>query len=176
MSKRSCVKSRAIFGCDKNCKKHRYLLERIWDYNKNNGMASVILFNPSSADELKYDKTTMEIINYLISKNNYNGVFLLNLYSIIESDSKKIIKDNKRIEKKNNDRFMRFAFGKSSDIYVAWGSDKDNKTRIGEIKKLIKSKGHMFVYKLLDNNGNATHPSRCKIAKEKKVNVDDLLK
>ena len=102
MSKRSCIKSRAIFVYDKNDKKHRYLLERIWDYNKNKGMASVILFNPSNADELKYDRTTMEIINYLIGKNKYNGVFLLNLYSIVELDSKKVIGDNKKIDKDKN--------------------------------------------------------------------------
>lgn len=174
MSKRSCIKSRAIFGYDKNDKKHRYLLERIWDYNKNKGMASVILFNPSNADELKYDRTTMEIINYLIGKNKYNGVFLLNLYSIVELDSKKVIGDNKKIDKDKNDKLIGFALKKSKDVYIAWGSDKDNRKRINEVKELIKNSGYTFVYKLLDSDNKAKHPSRCKIVNEKRLSLKEV--
>lgn len=168
MSEKSCIRSRIFF--DKQ-RKHRYLLERIWSEDKNKGMASIIMFNPSYADELKYDKTSMVVMNYLIDKNKYNGVYILNLYSIIETDSAKVVKGLKKAGNYNNNRFMKIAFKKSTDVFVAWGSDRDNTTRIKEVKSMIKSSGHKYINQLLDSNGNSTHPSICTIVSDKKINL-----
>lgn len=171
MSKRSCVKSRAFFDYDNNRRKHRYLLERIWGNDEKKGMAAIIMFNPSCADELKYDKTSMNVVNYLIDKDKYNGVYILNLYSIIETNGEKVTGDLKKVRKARNNRFMKIALKNSKDVFVAWGSDKDNARRITEVKNMIKNSGHNDIYQLLDKDGIPKHPSICTIVSDNKVSL-----
>lgn len=171
MSEKSYVKSRAFFDSDNSNQKHRYLLERIWGDDEGKGMASIIMFNPSYADALKYDKTSMKVINYLIDKKIYNGVYILNLYSIVESDSNKVTGQLKKAKKNRNNKFMEIALKNSKDVFVAWGSDKDNLTRIKEVKSIIKNSGHYVIYQLLDKNNQPIHPSICNIVSDKRINI-----
>lgn len=171
MSKRSCVKSRAFIGYDNNRRKHRYLLERIWDNSEKKGMATIVMFNPSYADELKYDKTSMNVVNYLLDKEKYNGVYILNLYSIVETNGKNVTGRLKKVGNDRSNRFMKIAFKNSKDIYVAWGSSKNNDKRIKEVKNIMRASGHNDIYQLLDKCGKATHPSICTIVSDKKISL-----
>jgi len=88
--KQATINSIAVFNEDRNGNKYRYVLERTWDNSKDKPMASVIMFNPSYADELRYDYTSMKIINYLIDKGECRGVYILNLYPIIKATREEV--------------------------------------------------------------------------------------
>ncbi|HAT4283512.1 TPA: DUF1643 domain-containing protein [Clostridium perfringens] len=169
-TKESVIKS-TVFYETYGQKKYRYALSRVWGDDPKRGMASVVMFNPSYADELKYDISSMKVINYLIDKHEYNGVNILNLYPIIETDSTEVTKENKKAKQTENDFIIKKKFNESKDIYVAWGAEKDNKMRIEKVKELMKKCGKLSYYELLDSKGKAVHPSRCKIVSDKAVKL-----
>lgn len=166
------IKSKATF--DKEGR-HRYILERVWEDNSSKAMASVIMFNPSYANEIIYDYTTMKVTNYLISNSNYKGVYILNLYSIIETDSKKVKKGLKLENKKENDECIDKCFKNSKKVYIAWGANKNNEKRIKEIIKILKNNNFNNVYELIDEDGQNKHPSRCTIVGEQSKSIEEIL-
>ncbi len=89
-TQKSTVKTEAHFSEDG---KHRYLLKREWSKTKKKAM--VIMKNPSDADQLILDHTTMFVINNLV-RLDYGSVKILNLYSKI---SARIIKEMEEDEK-----------------------------------------------------------------------------
>lgn len=78
------IKSTAIVSDDGN---YRYRLTRVWDNNKQS--ATVIMLNPSKANELKSDKTVMNLTNFLID-NNFGSVNIVNLFSYMTTDPSKL--------------------------------------------------------------------------------------
>lgn len=112
----SVIESKSIFNNNKV--NHRYILTRIWDSTKN--CVSVILFNPSYANENIFDITTMKVMNYLMNENKYGGIYFLNLYTIVEPDSKKIKNENKRVPKEA-DEWIEYAIKNSDRVYIGWG-------------------------------------------------------
>ncbi|MCC0693370.1 DUF1643 domain-containing protein [Clostridioides sp. ZZV14-6387] len=166
----STIKSEAVFSKDQ---KHRYLIKRIWDENK--PKASIILLNPSLANEYKYDNTSMKAINYLVDNKEYGGIYIVNLYSYIETNSDKVKGNIKRLGKKENDKWIKFAINNSEKVYIAWGSNDGNKTRIEEVINILKYNDCRIVYKLLDKNGDAKHPSICNIVEEEQIDINNIL-
>lgn len=165
------IKSKCIYSQDK---KHRYLLERVWSNEEDKGMASIIMMNPSYANEIKFDYTSMKIINYLIDKNDYRGVYILNLYSIIETDSKKLTNDKMNQNKSVNDNYIReyTTLNKVQKVYKAWGFNSRDGDRAKEIEKILKNNKVESAYQLVDKNNNPIHPSRCTIAGEKEIKIN----
>lgn len=165
------IKSRCIYSQDKS---HRYLLERIWSDDKDKCMASIIMMNPSYADEIKYDYTTMKIINYLIDRKCYKGVYILNLYSIIETESKKLTKAKMKQNKSVNDNYiMEYTKpDKVQKVYKAWGFNSRDEDRAKEIEEILKNNKVESIYQLLDKNNNPIHPSRCTIVGEKEIKIN----
>ncbi len=170
----SNIESEAVFDNDGE-NDYRYLLKRIWD-DKYKDMASVILFNPSYADEYLYDYTSMKVINFLIKEKKYKGVYILNLYPIIKPKRKNVIKEFKLINQEQNDFYIKKAIKESKDIYIGWGTHKSNKTRIREIISMLEKNNHKKVYELTDKEENAKHPSRMTIDSCLEKDLDQLRK
>ncbi|MDB3085463.1 hypothetical protein C4097_13100 [Clostridioides difficile] len=166
----SIIKSEVVFSKDK---KHRYLIKCIWDEDK--PKASIILLNPSSANEYKYDNTSMKVINYLVDNRDYGGIYIVNLYSYIETNSDKVTGNIKILGKKENDKWIKSAINNSEKVYIAWGSNDGNKTRIKEVIDILKCNNCKIVYKLLDKNGDAKHPSICNIVSEEQIDIASIL-
>ena len=172
LEKVGVIKSKATFDKSEN---HRYVLERVWDDDSSKEMVSVVLFNPSYANEILYDYTSMKVINYLINQNKYRGVYILNLYSIIETKSENVKGELKLAKTKENNSHIEECFNKSAKIYIAWGSNKSNVRRVKEIINILKNSKFDKVYKLIDNYGKSNHPSRCNILGEKSIILESIL-
>lgn len=136
------IKSTAIVSDDGN---YRYRLTRVWDSNKER--VAVIMLNPSKANELKSDKTVMNITNFLID-NDFGSVDIVNLFSYMSTDSSKLHKREEQFERYNN-TYIQLAFEEADIIIIAWVRDdtKYIKKRKIEIEKMLipyKSKTKCF--------------------------------
>ncbi len=151
----SSINSYCVFSADK---KHRYFLMREWDVGKPH--AAVIMLNPSYADELKYDYSSMRLMNYLIDVG-YGCMTIVNLFSYIESDSNKLPSYEERYDT-NTDNYIDQALDLADDIYIAWGSNRNRMRRIREVIHIIEKRKNMSanIYILTDDEGNKTHLSR----------------
>jgi len=74
---------------------YRYWLSRIWKETSPGNRSNLVLWimlNPSTADDIKDDPTIRRIIGF--SKRwGYDGLYVCNLYSWIETDSRKLLRD-----------------------------------------------------------------------------------
>lgn len=131
--------------------KYRYSLTRIWD--KNIKKATIIMLNPSIANVLKNDLSINRCLNFCID-NNYGSLEVVNLFAFIETDSNKLNAKTEFIGK-DNDRYILAAIERADIIIVAWGSDKEYRTRKKEIwRQFLKNK--MVYY--FEDGSNRTPP------------------
>lgn len=125
---------------------YRYYLTRTWEKEKKK--ATVIMLNPSKANELKTDKTVMNVMNYLID-NDFGSVSIVNLFSCIATNPKDLGCRNEQFEL-DNDQYILEAFDEADIIIVGWTRSKAKfiKERINVVEeKLIhyKNKTKCFV-------------------------------
>ncbi|MBW9169766.1 DUF1643 domain-containing protein [Clostridium estertheticum] len=138
---------------------HRYFLERIWDKEKT--IATVIMLNPSYADELKWDYSSMRAINFLIDEG-YGGITIVNLFSCIETDSENLPSYNQRFDK-DTDKYIEKAIIQNEVFIIAWGSNKNRLRRITNLKKILtKHKDSIKISRLTDEDNSRRHVSRLK--------------
>jgi hypothetical protein len=57
---RMSLRTEVVYSDDRE---HRYIIRKEWDKNK--PKATIIMINPSSANEVEIDHTTMNVINNL---------------------------------------------------------------------------------------------------------------
>jgi hypothetical protein len=159
---KSSLKTEAVFSENKE---HRYLLKKEWDKNKKKAM--IIMINPSTADSMLIDRTTMYVINNL-SQLGYGSVDILNAFSKI-STKISLSNDMDDLVTKENDVYVQKSATKADSIIIAWGSKgRSNgkmKIRRDEIFKILEEhKAKLFVIK--DSNGKVgLHPLSPSIAK-----------
>lgn len=138
----------AVFSQDR---KYRYILWRRWD-SKKPGITFIGL-NPSTANELKNDKTIATVMRY--AKDwGFGCVYMVNLFAYISTDPKALLSVENTVGELA-DEYIRVATTLSKDIIFAWGSFKVN----GRDQELIK----MFPQaKCLCHNADGTphHPLR----------------
>lgn len=103
----------------------RYSLTRIWDRNLKK--ATIIMLNPSIANVLKNDLYINRCLNFCID-NNYGSLEIVNLFAFIETNSKKLSAKPEFIGSEN-DSYIQSSVESADTIIVAWGSDKEYRTR-----------------------------------------------
>jgi hypothetical protein len=121
----STIKTEAIFSEDRQ---RRYLLRKEWDSKLE--QATIIMTNPSTADILTMDYTTLYIMNNLV-KLNFGAFEAVNLTS---SPTVKLkVKGNvtENLEEENVSHIIK-SCEKSSHIIIAWG-------RLGDNSKIVKA-------------------------------------
>ena len=140
-----------IRACFSQCGEYRYLLTIPYNSEEQRTeVISVILKNPSSADENSADTSVNRVENYVHRKfSNCRELRILNLFAYRATDPRDL---KIRIEEEGfrnavgsaNDRFLRDSFHNSAHIIVAWGSSGkiakshyDN--RIAEVHRLLRS-------------------------------------
>jgi len=158
LSKRiSFIKSEAIFSDDDS---HRYLLSRLWDNEEQEQerkpTATVIMLNPSYANEIKYDNSSVKVMNFLVDEG-YGGVTIINLFSFVETDSKKLPPYDQRYDN-NTNMYIEKSVEQNQVIILAWGSNKNRIRRINFLKKILKKqKKKKTIYRLTDSDNNIKH-------------------
>lgn len=139
-------------------KYHRYLVYKEWDSSLKK--ATVIMLNPSLANAVTMDMTTMYIINN-ISRLGYGSVEIVNIFSKLHEE----ITSNLMIElltNEMNDKMILASVARTDTTILAWGkageTNKQVKQRIMQVIELIKEH-HNKLYEICDERGRkGWHP------------------
>lgn len=118
---------------------HRYLLYKEWDSLLKK--ATIIMHNPSLANAVAIDLTTMYIINN-ISKLGYGNVEIINIFSKLNEE----IDSDSKIELLTNeveDKMILASVVKSDTVIIAVGKggeiNKEIRLRVEQVMELIKT-------------------------------------
>lgn len=120
---KSIMRTEVYFSEDKQ---NRYILRKEWDKNKKKAM--VIMVNPSSADKIISDFTTMYVINNLF-KLDFGSVDITNIFSKVNAkiSAKESLED---LTDQENDNHLIKAGANADYIILAWGKVGENNKRI----------------------------------------------
>lgn len=127
---KSTRKTEVIFSEDKQ---HRYLLKKEWDKNKKK--AVVIMINPSSADEVLIDHTTMYVVNNL-SKIGFGSVEIVNIFSRINTKISTKEDMQELVDEENDTQILKSA-AKVDNIIIAWGKVGENNKKVKERQEQV---------------------------------------
>ena len=124
LTEKITMRTETVFSDDRL---NRYLLRKEWDSKK--PRATIIMTNPSAADLLTLDYTTLYILNN-ISRLDFGAVDIVNMTSRITT--KLNVKEdlNTELEAVNAEFIVKSA-EKSDVIIIAWGSSEKTTRRYG---------------------------------------------
>jgi hypothetical protein len=127
LSEKAVMRTETVFSDDRT---HRYLLRKEWDSKK--PRATIIMTNPSTADILAIDYTTLYILNNLV-KLDYGAVDVVNLIS--KTTTKMRVKEdlNEVMDPVNLDYIVKSA-EKSDKVIVAWGKLGENNKKVRDLQ------------------------------------------
>jgi hypothetical protein len=127
---KAVVKTEAVFSEDR---RHRYLLRKEWDTKKSK--ATIIMTNPSSADMLTMDYTTLYIMNNIV-KLDFGAIDIVNLTS--KMTTKLNVKDDLdvKIDAENIDFIVKSA-EKSDRVIIAWGKLGENNKKVRDAQNYL---------------------------------------
>ena len=123
LTEKLTLKTETVFSDDR-C--NRYLLRKEWDAKK--PKATIIMTNPSAADLMTIDYTTLYILNN-ISKLDFGSVDIVNLSSKVTTKLNAKLDLEVEIEKENAEFILKSA-EKSDKIIIAWGKIGENNQRV----------------------------------------------
>jgi len=139
---RVTLKTETIYSDNRQ---HRYLLRKEWDPKK--PKATIIMTNPSTADILTMDYTTMYILNNLV-KLGFGSVDIVNM---ISKPTKKLkIKDDIDSLDEINLSIIEKAADKSDSVIVAWGKLGENNKKVRVIQERLLARLKPFRNKLFE--------------------------
>lgn len=103
-----------------DCGKYRYLLRRVWDYERIRAL--FIMLNPSTADA-KVDDPTIRSCVRLCKDNNFGSLEVVNLFGYRATDPQSLLEVDDPIGPKN-DNCIGAAISRCDLIICAWGAHK----------------------------------------------------
>lgn len=141
------LKTDAIFSKDG---KHRLQLSRFWDES----LPSVLFIglNPSIANEEKNDPTITRTTGFA-EKWGYGGFYMANLFSLIETSPKRLVKRRKLIHP-DNDKTIQRLIREVDLVILAYGNLGLHRNRHQQILKLVDKPYCISITRL----GLPTHP------------------
>ena len=150
------MKTETVFSDDR---KHRYLLRKEWDGKKKR--AVIIMTNPSTADLLTMDYTTMYILNNL-GKLDFGSVDIVNIVSkMTKKLSIREDADSPEHERENFG-FITNAAQKADVVIVAWGKIGENNKAVRDVQDRLLEHLKSFQNKLCviagEKGGDNFHP------------------
>ena len=123
LTEKAILKTETVFSEDR---RHRYLLRKEWDTKK--PKATIIMTNPSSADLMTMDYTTLYIMNNVV-RLDFGSIDIVNMVSKITTrlDVKNDI--DAKMDKENTDFIIKSA-EKADKVIIAWDKleEKDRKS------------------------------------------------
>ena len=141
---------------------YRYRLYKKWSDKPN---AVAIMLNPSKASLVESDNTVTNITNHFYNRG-FGSLTILNLFSYMNTDPKKLINSKKEYEDINIE-FLQKYIKNAEEILVGWGIPKsydkkirpsiDEKIRLFE-KFLCENNYKDIVYSFRTNKNKGLHP------------------
>ena len=124
------MRTETVFSDDRL---NRYLLRKEWDNKK--PKATIIMTNPSVADLLTLDYTTLYILNN-ISKLDFGAVDIVNMTSRITT--KLNVKEELDVEiEPTNAEFITKSAERSDIVIIAWGKLGENNKKVRQVENNI---------------------------------------
>ena len=152
---KSSLRTEAVFNDEMT---HRYILKKEW--NKNKPKATIVMINPSSANEMEIDMTTMNVINNL-NRLDYGAVDIVNLFSLICPKISMKYSMSELVDV-DNDIYIEKSALKSDIVIIAWGSVGEGVRKIMNRQQELLDKLKPFndkMYIIYDPYSNkAMHP------------------
>ena len=155
LTEKAILKTETVFSEDR---RHRYLLRKEWDTKK--PRATIVMTNPSSADLMTMDYTTLYIINNVV-RLDFGSIDIVNMVSKITTrlDVKKDI--DAKVDRENTD-FIVKAAEKADKVIIAWGKVGENNKKVRELQESILESLKPFrdkLYIIASNKGeDGFHP------------------
>lgn len=145
ITEKSTIKCEAVFSEDHT---HRFLWERVWEKSK--PIATVIMLNPCDSDGIITDTTTTLVVNNVARLEEFGGVAIVNLYSMLTSKLNFRWNADSDLNHEENDGYIMKAAEEASKVILAWGRAEDTNKRVEErvnevLGKLSKHKEKLFV-------------------------------
>jgi hypothetical protein len=140
------MRTETVFSDDRL---HRYLLRKEWDSGK--PRAAIIMTNPSMADSVTMDFTTMYIINNLV-RLDFGAVDIVNMVSLPTTKLKIGVSMNAEAE---NIRYITEAAKGAEKFIIAWGKLGENNQRVRDVQNGILEHLRPFKDKLYVISDNA---------------------
>ena len=139
-TEKATIKCEAVFSDDHA---HRFLWKRVWEKSK--PIATVIMLNPCESDGIITDTTTSLVINNVARLEEFGGVAIVNLYSMLTSKLNFKWNADSDLNHEENDGYIMKAAEEASKVILAWGRAEDTNKRVEEracelIKKLSSIK------------------------------------
>jgi hypothetical protein len=140
-TEKAVMKTETVFSDDRF---HRYLLRKEWDAKK--PRATIIMTNPSTANILTMDYTTMYILNNL-AKLDFGAVDIVNMVSLTTTKLK--MSDNSAsLADEENIGYIVKSAEKSDNVIIAWGKLGENNRKVRNIQNVILERLKPFKNKL----------------------------
>ena len=156
LTEKATVKTEAIFSEDR---RRRYLLRKEWEAKK--PKATIIMTNPSTADMLTIDYTTLYIMNNIV-KLDFGSIDIVNLTSkmTIKLDVQKDL--DLESDAENIDFIVKSA-EKADKVIIAWGKLGENNKKVRDaqdylIERLKPFKDKLCIIGSEDGGGSGYHP------------------
>lgn len=161
------VDTSSIKASFSECNQYRYLLK--FDFltnligNNRDKKITVIMKNPSSADEKAADNTIRRVQEYVYANfQDVKTVYILNIFAIRATDAKDVNIVVKVPDDSKNDNFISDALAKSDYTITAWGgasgiNKKLYDSRISQVQEILKS-ATCPIYRINANKGSEQYP------------------
>jgi hypothetical protein len=155
LTDKATVKTEAIFSDDR---KHRYILRKEWDAKK--PRATIIMTNPSTANMLTMDYTTLYIMNNIVTLD-FGSVDIVNLVS--KMTTKLNVKEDMDLKPNTeNIDFILKSAEKSDKVIIAWGKLGENNKKVRDVQDSLLERLKPFKEKLCviasGNGDSGFHP------------------
>ena len=115
------IKCESIFNDDRT---HRFLWRRIWDKDKPS--ITVIMLNPCLSDNIITDTTTSLVVNNVARLEEYGGVEIVNLYSVL-TPKLRFSETDEELNDKENDSYIKKGYIQSNTPILLNSSSLTNK-------------------------------------------------
>jgi hypothetical protein len=139
LTEKAVLKTEAVFSEDR---RHRYILRKEWDSKK--PKAAIIMTNPSTADLLNMDYTTLYIMNNIV-KLDFGTVDIVNLVS--KMTTKLNVKNDLEVDEENFNIILKSA-EKSDKVILAWGKLGENNKKVRDVQNILLERLKPFKDKL----------------------------
>ena len=137
-------------------RKHRYTLFRHWGDPSH--FCAFVGMNPSGADEAEIDRTVNRCIEF--AKDwGYGAFYMLNAFSLRETDSAALIKSNDRVRSKN-DFWIKKIASTAPRVVAAWGKRGATGGRGEEVEEILLNtcESHRVFCFGRNKDGSPKHP------------------
>lgn len=135
------------FAQDNNGYKYRYKLYKEWGKGKK---ALAIMLNPSKANCVKSDNTITNVTNFFYDKG-FKSLAVLNLFSLMSTDPKRLIHANQSYEDHNLD-ILNCECENADEILVGWGQFNSRTDISKEVKDILLIKKDIVLEMLKSHN------------------------